>query len=513
MANEADPKKHLDIPADASLPMTASIQLALIGHLVLNEKLFLQVHHKIRASWFADIFHGKLYQAILDIYATTNKPPTFEEIENSPKVLEGMDVGDRNRVLFALRNAIELTAKIRWEAIKPELTEWLQAKILQSALVKSAGVFNRKNFKEAAAILGAASTDYREAKFEDADAISFENPETYLKRQQEKKRNALTTGLALLDEALLTGSMIRDTAGNVSTTGSLQDGDTTIVMAPSNTGKTSTLISIARHNVFMKKNVLFITHEGRPDDIRNKILRSALNCTEDQLFSLYETENGRKHLNNFAGLVQRRLTYVPFNKAGMKVEDAVAVIRRMQEDRLAKTGHGYDLLVVDYPAKLSTEQARGALAMRNVIEIVYDFYVQLALEYGFHSLLAIQTNREGSKVNAGLKDEGRLLMMEDVQEAWGPMTAASNVITLNRSPKAKKHNRMTLYVAKSRSSETGKAIVARTNFAHCLTHSNEMGAIGYDGEQTFDDSIDFLLNDSNMRNQMVTPDKLFRSRS
>jgi len=126
------------------------------------------------------------------------------------------------------------------------------------------------------------------------------------------------------------------------------------------------------------------------------------------------------------------------------------------------------------------------------LDIVYDYYVQLALEYNFHALLAIQANREGSKVNRGI-ESNRLLMMEDVAEAWGPMTSATNVITLNRSVNAKRKNRLTLYVAKSRSSETGQAIVAQSNFSHGLTHSTKMKSTGYFGTSTMEGVIDNYL--------------------
>ena len=107
-------------------------------------------------------------------------------------------------------------------------------------------------------------------------------------------------------------------------------------------------------------------------------------------------------------------------------------------------------------------------------------------------MLAIQSNREGSKTNRGI-ESNRLLMMEDVSEAWGPMASATNVITLNRSVNAKRKNRLTFYVAKSRSSETGAAIVCESNYLHGLTHSNQLKSCGYYGTSTMEGTIDGYL--------------------
>jgi hypothetical protein len=178
--------------------------------------------------------------------------------------------------------------------------------------------------------------------------------------------------------------------------------------------------------------------------------------------------------------LEEKILYVPYNKAGMCVEDVLPIIRRRQDEWASKhQGSGFDLLVSDYPAKLSTEKAaHGHMQRRTIDEVVYEYYVQLALELKLHSLLAIQTNREGSKVN---RDKERLLTMEDVLESWGPMTAATNVITGNRSDLDGFKKRLTLYFAKSRSSDKGRAVVCKTNFAASQAFSNALGGTWYKG--------------------------------
>jgi replicative DNA helicase len=360
-------------------------------------------------------------------------------------------------------------------------------------IIKSAKTWNQGQWQQSARIMTDGVTAYRDAQFEEGVEYSFDNLENLIMGQELERQNALTTGLPLLDAALLNGATI----------GGMLRGDTTILMAPVNQGKTTSMWTIARHNIMAGKSVLAMSHEGRPEDLALKMLRSILGVSEVDLINMYRDPVGLPRIIDAQKILKARFTYIPYNRAGMKVEDVLPIIRRAQEERRAKTGQGYDLLVVDYPAKLTTEQqSRGTNALRTSIEVVYDYYVQLALEYKFHALLAIQTNREGSKVNKG-ENTNRLLMMEDVAEAFGAMMIASNVITLNRSPRAQKENWLTYYVAKSRSTQVGTAVVARTNFAVSLTHADRLGAFGYVGTSTMEALANSWLNDPNKQGRIL----------
>jgi hypothetical protein len=93
--------------------------------------------------------------------------------------------------------------------------------------------------------------------------------------------------------------------------------------------------------------------------------------------------------------------------------------------------------------------------------------------------------------------------MEDVHESYGVMQEATNVITMNKDAIAKARKRMTYHIDKSRSSETGFAVVARTDFARAITHSNELGSIWYRGTSTLADQVDDLLNNPENNGQEI----------
>jgi hypothetical protein len=478
----------LEIKIVDALPMSIPKQAAILGHLLTDRQFFLTAFHRIRPDWFREVYHQKLYKIVASEFMVSGNIPTIEEVTNS-KTFYREDLNVRERLSSTLKECLGTASLIRLESIKPELTEWLQAKIWQSAMVVGAKSWNLGKYPEVALLMEDASRMHFEAKFEEGAAIDFLDFPKYLAETELEKSLALTTGLSLLDKAMLTNA----------TSGGMRLRDTTVVLAPSNIGKTNFLITVIGHNIRLGKDVLFMTHEGAPSDLRMMIIKSVGGWTEKQLLDLYKTPEGFKEVQMVTALIHKHLRYIPYNKAGMAVEDCLPIIRREQECRRLETGKGFDLFVCDYPAKLTTHQAaKGNFSPRHIWDYVYGCYVQLALEYGWHSLVVIQSNREGSKENNGFGkgdeyDSHRILMMEDVFEAWGVMTSASNVLTLNRGPLAKRKGLLSIYVAKSRSSQTGIVVVAKTAFERTSTHSDLQGSVSYEGVRTRDSHIELFI--------------------
>lgn len=471
------------------LPFSQDRQDALLGYLLTDDQFFNQARNKIKPTWFLNIKSAKIYSRLLEIYEKYKRKVTLEEMKADS--------------LFILENAPERAAlanhlnacvnKIQYhglDIIKNELTEWLHSVIFQDGVQKAATLFNAKKTHESYQHITSIVRELKDAKFDDGEQISFLDLDKSLVKDSEDFRLALTTGLSILDRAL-----IADSDG-----GGLLPGDMTLLLASVNVGKSTAMISMIRHNILLGKKVLFMTHEGRPSDIRNKLVCSVLGCTLGQLINMYKTEEGLKKLQFASNLISKYLVYVPYNKPGMAIEDVEPIIRRLQESEMMsnKERKGFDLLVVDYPAKLTTRRAsQGHLPQRISDHIVYEYYTQLALEYKFHVLCAIQTNREGSKLNKGIVKQDRFLSMEDVAESWGPMQSATNVISINRDLLSQQKNIITFYVCKSRSSQVGTAVVARSDFARALTHSNELGGLYYQANAPMSEKVDMLLEQYN----------------
>ncbi len=492
------PKKEIEYTIETTLALSEEKQMAVLGHMILNSLRFSQCRRKLQPGYFVDPLASKVFALLLELHKQNGVVSSINDLKQC-KAVQDEHHEVANKIRFFIDKCVDAAKLYRFETMTHDITSWLHSKILQDTVDRSVNWWNRGKFSEVSDQMALAVKACREAKFEDGQEVSFENFQDYIKSDKEERREALTTGLRLLDEAL---------GAEKENEGGLYKGDSTVILAPSNAGKTTSMITVAVHNVRKGRHVLLMTHEGRPDDIRMKLLKSFLGVDQKGLFDLYETKAGQDRIVNATQFFSRFLVYMPYNKAGMTIEDVVPIIERLQEDRGLNKGQGFDLFVCDYPAKLSTTQAaRGHMPPRLITEQVYEHYVQLALENKWHSLVAIQTNRAGSSQNNSDEINHRLLQMEDVAEAWGPMTSASNVITLNRSPLAKQDNKLTFYVAKSRSSSTGSAVMAKTNFAACVSHSDEMGAVAYRGSNTREESVEMFFQ-LNYKNRWLTPDAL-----
>lgn len=277
------------------------------------------------------------------------------------------------------------------------------------------------------------------------------------------------------------------------------------------THNTTTMITVAAHNVRRRKDILFLFHEGRPLDIQLKIWCNLLGVSMSELLGLYKNEPER--VDKMAQVLQEHFVLVPVFKPGLTVEEVEEVIARRVKEHQDKYGRGFDLIVDDYPAKLTTKMAQhGMLATRNMYQYVYNYFVQIGLYHQTHILGAIQTNREGSRINANLEDASahRLIGLEDVHESFGTMQDVCNVISINRDNRAKAEERVTFVICKSRSSKTGWVVVCKSDYGHACTHGDHLGATYYEGDAPPDKNIEELIKRYNGKqipiDQMVHQD-------
>lgn len=472
----------LDQEMVGHLPFESDRQKAFMGHVMRNHKFFQQVRGRIHSDWFQDGYVGQLYKAYDNFWKKYLRGPQSPEELLSFEDIRLLDFAKRQKVVNTEMECRIKATLYGEDILAQELTDWMRCRVYHNSVSESAKLFNQKKINHAVAILEHAVKEFQTTRFDGTPPADFSCAKDLVKLQALDTANALTTGVPLLDRKILPDGGA----------GSLLPGDTTVLIAPVNIGKTTTMITIARHNAMAGKAVLFITLEGRQLDIMEKLYCSFLKIAKAD-FRRKALEDAPE-ITLIQDIMTKNLTYISMNKSLLTVEEVVGVIRTHQNRRIALTGKGYDLLVVDYPQILTTDMARaGKLEVRQIQDYVYRQFVQLALEENFHALLAAQTNREGSKVNRSI-DEGRLLTFEDVSEAFAIAMSATNIITVNRSPRDMAANRITFYVCKSRSSDVGWAVVCRSDFGHALTHSVELGATAYRGSDTMPDKIESLLS-------------------
>jgi hypothetical protein len=375
------------------------------------------------------------------------------------------------------------------DTIVPRLQLWLQAHLYATFMLESSAQFNRGDIVHAFETSRQGIQAVVTARFTEDEAEGFNQWEDTMKGLVTEQANALTFGYDGMDTLLLPGGK-----------GGLLLGDTTVLLAPTNVGKTTCQITIACANIRNGKDLLFINHEGRTSDLKLKFLRCLSGLSSTAMMNAYRQRDDAclQRISQASEMLNKHMLWLPMCQAGYTVEALDSVVRRKVDEWAQRRGRSFDMLVDDYPAILTTEKAsKGNLAKRHIDDLVYKYFVQWALEFNFHSLVAIQGNRESSKVNKGQRDNNRLLSIEDVSEAFGPMQTATNAITLNRDPTAMAKGFITYYICKSRSNETGWAVTCKSDYPTVCTHSNKigMGGFSYRGDVAVSDKIDDLLRE------------------
>lgn len=467
----------------AQLPFDQDQQMALFGHIMTSESFFRQMYGKLQPSWFLDPSVSKLFTFYVNFYKHYDHIPRSEDEFKQWNEFKILDQADRIRLFNKLGLCRLKTETHSVATLSDQLTNWAKTQVFLKSLPQIANLINSRQLIKAESLFQTTSKDLMFSDFQSEVAFDWSNFAAIRDSSETDISNAISTGLTLLDRKLLPHGA----------KGSLLPGDTTLIVAPTNVGKTTVMLTIARHAVFAGKSVLLITREGRDNDVAEKIFCSVFRKTKAELWAWSRTPEGDAAFGTMAKFLSERLTYLHLPKVEQFVEDVVADIYRLQAARKARHGKGYDLVVVDYPGIFQSRETVGAKwQYRQIQDYIYRQFVQLGVEEKFHVLAAVQTNRDGSKVNKGLTVR-RLLVEEDIQEAWGIAQSATNIITLNRDHKAQEGKYMTLYLVKSRSSEVGWAVTARTDFSRALTHSDELGATAYRGSVALSDQIDDLL--------------------
>lgn len=486
-----------------SLPFSNEKKRAVLGHVMLDRDFFNATINKLEPEWFSNEIEVILFRAIKSWKKKWDRCPTEHELLDSEEVIT-KDPAVINQIRGMVNTIKNERQKFLPAPLLAEMETWVKTRTLQIGLPKVSTEFNKRRIDKAVEILNSTVKEFYEIRFQDDGQSKFENFGSSLATGQiNQNYKPIYFGVAGIDSPL-------DPTGE---NGPMVPGDLTVLLAPTNVGKTTALITVACNNILRGRSVLFITHEGRPEDIKMKFLRCITGKTESEVRMAYRDFSQASKMHDWEKLLDMALVYVPINKPGITVEEVASIIERMQDNRkMAFGGRGFDLLVDDYPAKLSTEMAKGGqMQLRHIHEYVYSQFVQIALKHKLHVLTVVQTNRDGSKLNrrTGIyKSEKRLLHMEDVQESWGVMTNAANVISINRNAEDAENNKLTYLLCKSRSGETGWAVVCNTDYDRQRTHSNDQGYFTYRGEEALGSkSVDLMRA---YQNQVVKSDVIKR---
>jgi len=462
---------------------TEKQQDAIIGWMLKERHFFINCIIHLERHYFVNPMNGAVFQAMLDWNTTYKRAPSIEELKGS---FNRSHHNEFTKYHDRINMCISSISDFGIDALSREMTGWMRTIKLAKSITEAEKLYNSKAFSQAYDFVAKKSAEINKTTFEQDQRVVFGDALTFFSDRIEEHKDCLTIGhpdfdILLREEARKENAKRDSRRPSDWTNGGLVKGDTTIILGPSNSGKTTTLTSIIIPNILNNKHVLYFTHEQKWEDIKTKLFMNACRATQTELKN--PTPEMKRVMDYVGSKLDEYLVYIPWIKAGkMWVEDVINEITLQQELLKADKGTTFDLLINDYPGKLKSKEMKGRQGWEES-DYVYDQFVNAATEWRFHAILPVQTNREGYKVNRGDSADGRVIDQADTSGSFGIMQKADNVITLNRSPKEQALNIMRFYISKSRTQGAQTTFATKTDFARSSTHGPSHQSVDFTADQ------------------------------
>lgn len=447
-------------------------QQAIIGFMFENRFFFIKCIMNLRFDWFSSPIDGEIFRQLCDFYDAYKRQPYVDEIKGRFNLSHS---DNYRRYHDQIDLCIASSKKFGVDVLSTEMTGWMRMVMLKNAIQDAAYKYKQSNWTQALDWVDKSITDIKKTSFLEDKSVDFSDSLSFFSDRREDFEDCLTIGHPLFDELLRKGSSLpankadnRQRSAKYWTNGSLVKGASTMILGPSNSGKTTTLTSIILPNVLNEKYILYFTHEQKWEDIKTKLFMNGCYATDDAL----RNPDGplQENMKYLGEMLKEYLVYIPWVKAGdMWVESVMAEIAVQQEMLEGRRRKKFDMVIDDYPGKLKSKEYKGRASWEEQ-DYVYDQFVNLAMQEKFHGIWPVQTNREGYKVGRGDHAESRMVDQADAAGSFGVMQKADNVITLNRSPEEQARGSMRFYISKSRNAEVGTTFATATRFDLSVTH-------------------------------------------
>lgn len=450
--------------------------MAIIGYCMYDLQFLRNCSKNLTKSHIEHPILADLYDFITSHYRDFECSPTINEVE-SHLFSKYPDKNSYDKYRFMLHESVAKKDNFSKKMLTARISGWLKLVTLKKGITQSAHLFNGNKYDQAEREISQLIVKLRDAKFEDETRANLSNIRERLDKLSLQKGGACTLGNAefdnsVLEGAKLTGSGVIPNDLKTQTTGCLLPGEITMVLGPSNSGKTTALATIVVSNVSIGKKVCIVSHEESEDKMAIKLFQSFTMLTGEEM-SYYSSDTFQNAEKSWKHLAEKNLfTYEWIKPGKMFCEDVIDMISSEHEKQVVETGKGFDLVVVDYPAKTKSRDYGKNKNDWDEKEYVYEQYRLLARKYQFHCITPVQTNREGFRSN---KEGGAMIDMDNAASGFGIMTLADIVISINRS-----YNDISLFVvkffiAKSRQGPNKKTFISETRYDLGRTHGPDFG--------------------------------------
>ena len=111
----------MPLETEVALSFSPKKQLAILGHLLCDEKFFLFAKDIVKPNWFTDTIVGKAYKAKQERYEKYRRHIGAQEIVDSPEIVaEGQVLPERGRTALSPLVHEGVVARVRVERLQGE---------------------------------------------------------------------------------------------------------------------------------------------------------------------------------------------------------------------------------------------------------------------------------------------------------------------------------------------------------------------------------------------------------
>lgn len=370
----------------------------------------------LKVLWFETPELQAIAQAILDYYAGYKKAPGRKDLTFWIKQYVTRDPGEAESYKSLLKSIEEAATGSDLSFVRGHYQEFVTYRSYRAAILASTKALDDQAYDTIPVLIREAQT----ASSSGYGGLDyFEDP--FHRLTTKLSRDTVSTGIPQLDDVLGGGHARKEL---------------TVVMAPSNRGKTLFLINLGYAAVRNSLCVLHLFAEQSQELIAarydSRILGRPINTIST------EPKKSTWQLKKFGKDSKGSLFIVDCRN--WTVERMRSYIYQMKDQP--------DVVIVDYADKLVA--ARKYNNYRHELVRIYDDLITLGRELNISILTASQTNR------AALSK--KTITMDDIDEEFGKVKASDTLLALCQTDQEKQSNDMRVYTAKVRNEQSGKTV-------------------------------------------------------
>ena len=377
------------------------IENTILSNLVFNEKYVRRVIAYLKSEYFSGEYKI-IFELIHDYINKYNTPPTLEtlRIDLDEKRLDQKQWELSCKLISSLK--LDENADLDWIVDKSEAFCKDQATV--NALRLSMNILDGSEKRFDRGMVPAIMTEALAVSFD--TAVGHDYLDDWEKRFNSYHRveNKIPFDLDIFNKI---------------TNGGVEPKTLTMFLAGPHVGKTLMKCHLAGNNLYMGKNVLFITNEMEEEKLAKRIDCNLLDISIDDI-DTYSRETYSKRIERVKGQTRGKLIF----KEYPTTVGSVANFRHLLNELRLKRNFKPDIIYVDYLNNMASSRIkRGATNMYEYIKAVGEELRGLAVEFKVPIITSTQVNRSGFKSSN--------LDMDDVAESFGSAFTADAIFALS----------------------------------------------------------------------------------